>query len=249
MQMKKSTVVPFAFFILIASCRSSFQSQSIQYKDYRVTSSDKIDSTYISFLKPFKDSVNSVMNTILAEAETTLQKKQPESELGNFMTDALFKMSQKKFSDKVDAAFLNYNGIRSSSLERGPVTVGKIFELMPFDNIINMQKLKGNILQQFLDHIAAEGGWPVSGLTMKISNKKAMDVLVQGKPIDQDKYYNIVNSDYITNGGDNCVMLKTVPVISSGYLVRDALIEYVTQQGSEGKKINAVIENRVVHVN
>ncbi|MGN6493422.1 MAG: 5'-nucleotidase C-terminal domain-containing protein [Agriterribacter sp.] len=245
--MKKSTSAPFLFFILIASCQSSFQSQSIQYKDYLVTSSDKIDSSYISFLKPYKDSVNNVMNTILAEAETTLPKKQPEGELGNFMTDALLKMSQEKFSEPVDAAFLNYNGIRLPALEKGSITVGKIFELMPFDNVINMQKLKGNILQQFLDHIAALGGWPVSGLVMKISNKKATHVLIQGKPLDQDKYYNIVNSDYITNGGDNCVMLKTIPVITTGYLVRDALITYVTRQGREGKKINAVIENRVVY--
>lgn len=245
--MKKSISVPILVFIFIVSCRPSYQSQSIQYKDYRLTSSEKIDSTYLGFLKPYQDSVNSTMNLILAEADTTLFKKQPEGELGNFLTDALLAMSRKQFDQHVDAAFLNYGGIRSPYLAKGDITVGKIFELMPFDNLVTMQKLKGNILQEFLDHTAAAGGWPVSGLTMRIVNKKATEVLIDGKPLDQDKFYNIVNSDYITNGGDNCAMLRNIPVVSTGYLVRDAFIDYIRQQHKEGKKIHAVTENRVTN--
>ncbi|MBX3255886.1 MAG: 5'-nucleotidase C-terminal domain-containing protein [Chitinophagaceae bacterium] len=245
--MKKSNAVPVLLFIFIASCQPSYQSLSVQYKDYRITNSEEIDSSYIVFLEPYKDSVNSTMNIILGEAETTLQKKQPEGELGNFLADALLVMSRKKMGKAVDAAFLNYNGIRSSGLAQGNITVGKIFELMPFDNVINMQQLKGDVLQQFLDHTAALGGWPVSGLTMKIKDNRATDVQIQGQPIDHDKYYNIVNSDYITNGGDNCVMLKNIPVESTGYLVRDAFMEYIQQEQQGGKKINAAIENRVTY--
>ncbi|MBX2925785.1 MAG: 5'-nucleotidase C-terminal domain-containing protein [Chitinophagaceae bacterium] len=243
--MKRNDSVLVLLFIFLASCYSSYQPHSVQYKDYRITYPERIDSTFVDFLKPYRDSVNSTMNIVLAEAEATLQKKRPEGELGNFLADALLSVSQQQFNEPVDAAFVNYGGIRSASLAKGDITIGKVYELMPFDNVVTLQRLKGNVLQEFLDHVAALGGWPVSGLTMKIKGKQAVDVLIKGTPLDKNKVYNIVNSDYIANGGDNCVMLRNIPVVSTGYLMRDAFIEYIKQQHRNGKKINAVIENRV----
>jgi 2',3'-cyclic-nucleotide 2'-phosphodiesterase (5'-nucleotidase family) len=72
-------------------------------------------------------------------------------------------------------------------------------------------------------------------------------VQVGGQPLDPEKLYTIANSDFIANGGDNADMLRPVPQITNGYLMRDAIIDYIAWLNSQGKKITATIENRVNH--
>jgi len=64
------------------------------------------------------------------------------------MADAIKTMAEMKFQKKIDAAFVNFGGIRSY-LPKGDVTVGKIFELMPFDNLVVLQEIKGDKLKSF----------------------------------------------------------------------------------------------------
>jgi hypothetical protein len=61
--------------------------------------------------------------------------------------------------------------------------------------------------------------------------------------------YTIANSDYVANGGSNCDMLKSIPKQDMGYLLRDAIIEYISTISQQGKPIEAKIENRVRNVN
>jgi 2',3'-cyclic-nucleotide 2'-phosphodiesterase (5'-nucleotidase family) len=70
---------------------------------------------------------------------------------------------------------------------------------------------------------------------------------VGGQPLDTEKIYTIANSDFIANGGDNADMLRPVPQITNGYLMRDAIIDYISWLKSQGKNITATIENRVTN--
>ena len=233
---------------LIISCNTSYQARSLSYHDYRITTAQARDTIVGSVMKPYSDSVNKSMNDIIGIADIALEKKSPEGTLGNFMVDAFYIMAKETFNAPVDVAFLNYGGLRLPQLPAGNVTRGKIFELMPFDNILVLQKLKGSELQQFLDLIAARGGWPVAGLTMQIRDKKAVNVMVGGKPLDPNAVYGVVNSDFVANGGDNAEQLKALPRETKGYLMRDALFDYINKLKREGKNITARIENRVTNV-
>ena len=242
------------FFTSLLSCHSVYQSQSLQYKTYRINDSEQKDPSLLSLIKPYGDSVNKNMNDIIGFAEITLEKKKPEGSLGNFMVDAFFSMAEEKYNTHVDVAFMNDGGIRLDQLAAGPVTRGKIFEVMPFDNILIIQKLKGDVLQQFLDLIASQGGWPVAGIIMQIKDppagqegKKAINVMVGGQPLDLNKIYTTVNSDFIANGGGNAEMLRQIPQINNGYLLRDALFDYIKKLKSAGKNISAKEENRVTN--
>jgi 2',3'-cyclic-nucleotide 2'-phosphodiesterase (5'-nucleotidase family) len=198
-------------------------------------------------LMPYKDSLDKSMNEVIGFSIHGLFKKQPESPLGNFMADAIKTMAEKKFNKKIDAAFVNFGGIRSY-IPKGDITIGKIFELMPFDNLIVLQELKGVKLKSFLDRVCEKGGWPVSkGITYAIKDKAAIDILINGNAIDNNATYIIANSDYIANGGDNCDMLKNIPKQNINYLMRDALIEYTKMLTQESKPIDVKIENRVVY--
>jgi len=198
-------------------------------------------------LMPYANDINATMNKVIGTSAGNYNNNRPESEIGNFMADAYKAMAEEKFGRKVDAGFMNAGGVRSY-LSKGNITVGKIFEIMPFDNILVIQELKGTVLQAYLDKMAEDGGWPVSkGVTMVIRNKKATEVKINGKPLDPNTVYVVAHSDYIANGGSDCDMLRPIPQINRGYLMRDAIIDYIAIFTREGKTVQPTIENRVTN--
>jgi 2',3'-cyclic-nucleotide 2'-phosphodiesterase (5'-nucleotidase family) len=247
MQKTHLTTLFFLVAVLAISCSTSYQSQTLQYKTYRINPSEEKDISVSQLIQPYGDSVNRSMNNVIGFADKTLDKNVLECTLGNFMVDAFFTMAQEKYNMKADAAFLNYGGIRLTQLPAGNVTNGKIFELMPFDNLLILQKLKGDVVQQLLNLIASQGGWPVAGITMQIKDKKAVNVMIGGKPLDLNAVYVTVNSDFVANGGGDAEMLRSIPQITNGYLMRDAIIDYIKKRKSEGKNISANIENRITN--
>lgn len=232
--------------LLILTSAINAQNIGVSFGGYRIGQDTKKDTGLLVLLAGYKDSINKTMNTVLGFSTNGLTKRQPESGLGNFMTDAMRIMAEKKFGKHVDAAFVNYGGIRSY-LPKGDVTVGNIFELMPFDNLIVLQAIRGDTLQSFLNVIAEKNGWPISGITMGISNKKAVNILVDGKALDTAAIYIIANSDYIANGGDDIKMLKKIPQINKGYVFRDALIAYTKLLTEQGQSIDFKPEKRIVY--
>src|SRR5689334_2269438 len=87
-----------ALLCFILSCNTSYQSQSLQYKTYRISGTGPQDAELTTVIKPYSDSVNKSMNDIVGFAEKTLEKKAPEGSLGNFMVDAFFIMAKEKYN-------------------------------------------------------------------------------------------------------------------------------------------------------
>ena len=253
--MRRITKLFFTVFFSIffsVSCKTIYQPQAVKYIDYRLNQSNQPNSSLVKLLQPYADSVNKSMNDIIAVAETELEKKQPEGTLGNIMADAMLAKAKQVYGTTVDASFINSGGIRLPAIPVGNITRGKIFELAPFDNAIVLQKLSGKILQEFLNHISGRGGWPAAGISWQIKNlpagqagKTAVNVLINDMPIDETANYTIAMVDYVANGGDDCSMLRLLPQISKGYILRDAIIEYLSNINKQGKKISSKIEKRV----
>ncbi len=233
--------------LLLASCKTYYQPSSVQYSDYRISAPAAPGNEISALLKPYADSVNRTMNDVIVTSTVLLEKKQPEGNLGNLLADAMRARAAENYRQPVDAAFVNYGGIRLPSISAGAITRGKIYELSPFDNVIVLLRLKGALLQTFLDHIASRGGWPVSGMQMVIKNKKATGVVIGGRALDPETTYSIAVVDYVANGGDNCEMLKSLPQLNNGYLFRDAVMEYLSALQRSGKTVDAVAEKRVTH--
>ncbi len=246
--MKKYSFSIFLLFLLLAgefACHTPYRSAKLEYSNYRLTPETNKDSSAIALLKPYSDEVARTMNDVVGTVSVTLEKAQPECSLGDFMADAYLAMAREKFKTKVDGAMMNYGGIRLTQLPAGTVTRGKIFELMPFDNLLVLQRLSGSQLQQVLDLIAARNGWPLAGITMDIKDKKAINVMVGGAALDPAATYTIVNSDFVANGGDDAAILKSLPQQNIGYLMRDALFDYINTFKQAGKPITAPPQNRV----
>jgi len=229
------------------SCTRYFRPASLGYTNYQVKADQPADTTLSALLLPYSDSVNKSMNEVVGVSDVILEKKRPECTMGNFMTDAMLEMARQKFGRRVDVAFVNYGGMRLTQVAAGELTRGKIFEMMPFENMLILQEIKGSVLQEFLDHLAAWDGWPVAGMTMQIKDKKAVNVLIAGKPLDPSAVYVVANSDYVANGGDGLTFLRNISQQNIGYLVRDSFFDYIKWLKAQGKNITAKIENRVTH--
>lgn len=243
--MKKGTPIILLFAIVLAACTTTYNPQSVEWSDYRVKQQPVTDSSILKLLAPYSASLNATMNEVIANVAIKLEKKQPEGTLGNVLADAMLQQAQKKFGQHVDASFMNYGGIRLTEITPGPLTRGKLFELSPFDNTLVLMTVTGDVLKQFLDRIAASGGWPVSGLQMQVTDKKPVQINIGGKPLDLNAKYTIALPDYVANGGDNMLMLKVLPKQDRGFILRDELQEYFTQLQKEGKSITSSIEGRI----
>lgn len=235
--------------ILISSCHRSYV--PVQYQpaarkvDSLATASGRVDS----IIQLYKVELDKEMNVVIGYADTTLTKAQPESDLGSWMCDMVLTKSHDYYKDSIDFTFLNHGGIRLPSLAKGDITIGKMIELMPFENRIVVMQLKGSTIDSLFNHIASKGGWHVSkGTSYKISNGKAIDVVINGKLLELNKTYTLAVSDYLAQGGDNCTMLIGLPYIDTRVTLRDALIQGLKEATARGEHVRSIIEGRVVKV-
>ena len=196
--------------------------------------------------KAYVDSADT--SKIIGFAIMPLYKKQPESPLGNLMADCMKVYAEKIYSKSVDAAFVNFSGMRAY-IPKGDITIGTVYKVMPYDNKIVLLSIQGNVFKQFLDHQASFGGWPCAGISMAIKDKQAANILINNQPLDEAKIYTIAVADYIAKGGNQCTMLKGLPQLNKNYLFRTALIDYIVAFTKAGKPVTAAIENRIVYIN
>ncbi|WP_170971142.1 5'-nucleotidase C-terminal domain-containing protein [Ilyomonas limi] len=197
-------------------------------------------------LNAYADSTDT--SKVIGFAIAPLYKKQPESPLGNLMADCMKLYAEKLYNKNVDAAFVNFSGMRAY-IPKGDITIGTIFKVMPYDNKIVLLSIQGNIFRQFLDHQASLGGWPCSGISMTIKDKQAIDIQINNQPLEDTKTYTVAVADYIANGGNQCTMFKGLLQLNKNHLFRTALIDYIASFTKAGKPVTATIENRIVYRN
>lgn len=238
------------FALLSVSCKRHFSVQNNQYQQYGIDLADAVDSTILNYYMPYKHRMEAEMSRVIGESERELTKPStPETLIGNFYADAILSEAIK-----VDPAIqfsmpTTKGGIRNS-LPKGRLTVENMFELMPFENELVRLKLSGGGVQKLTEFVAASGGQPVAGITMKVRDKKPYDVRIAGKPFDITQSYIVITSDYLANSGDDqAVFANPLERRNINKKVRDALIDYVAGQTKLGKKINTQLDGRVTVTN
>ena len=235
------------FSSLFVACSTNYHVVKSNRTEYPISNDVKADSAVIRKYLPYKLKMDSQMNAVLGYSATALSKKSAggESLLGNFFADAAL-YEARKIDPAIDFAIPSTNGGLRNDLPLGAISLANVFELMPFENEIIVFNLKGEDVQSLLNFIAASGGQPISGISLKIKDKKPADVLIGGKPFDITKNYNVATSDYIAGGGDGLNSFKT-PLSSKilGLKVRDALILFIKEKQATGEKISSTLDRRV----
>ncbi len=218
-------------------------------KYYPLDGKSNADNSVESMIKPYRDSLSKEMDVVIGEAMMDMEKAKPESTLGNWVADAIWDRGKAYSAKEVDFCVVNHGGVRIPSLPKGDVSVGKIYELMPFDNMLTVVELDGNTTMQFMQHISNNGGWPISkGVALKMTKEGILlKATINGQKIDRNRTYRIVMSDYIANGGDKCSFLIGQPREELGVFFRDGLIDYVKTQTEQNNKLQSSIEGRVTY--
>jgi len=230
---------------LLASCSPRpLYVQEHQAQQYKIGREAPSDSSLKAMLQPYKRGVDTQMRVIIGRTDIPLTKAQPESTLGNFLADAMLVAGQR-IDPEVVAAIGNYGGIRLPYIAPGPITRGKVYELMPFDNMLIIIEIPGAVLQQFCDAIAARKGWPLSGISFIIKDKKAVDIHIAGAALNPGLVYKIAVNDYNARGGDNCDFLQRLKKQTTTVFLRDAMMDYIAALELEGRPLHPVLQNRI----
>lgn len=216
--------------IVISSCNRTLSwqyNQKVDYTRYQMDTTSAIDSGIYRIILPYKNQISTAMQEVLATNTYELKKQSPENTLGYFVTDAMLWYAQKQ-NLNADFAIVNSGGLRIPSLSAGPITQGRIFELMPFDNVVVVLELDSALCQKVLNTAAYKGGWAVSGVSYSIakdSTARDISIFKNAKP-----KYRVIISDYLANGGDKMSYLKGIAQENTGIMIRDLLIGYCKSQ-------------------
>ena len=177
-----------------------------------------------------------IFDEVIGQAEKDLPKvSKSEMALGNWITDVTLAAAPG-----ADFAFQNEGGVRTS-IDKGDITVGDIFTVMPFDNEVVTMELTGEDIYALLEQGVSgqKGNIQVSGLkfTYDPNQPEYSRVLsateLDGTPIDRNKTYTIATNDFLAGGQDGYVTFNNGTNLQNTHiLVRDAMIDDLKANGT-----------------
>jgi 5'-nucleotidase/2',3'-cyclic-nucleotide 2'-phosphodiesterase/3'-nucleotidase len=200
------------------------------------------NSDYLKWLDSFKDQYAERMGRIIGTSSMRMavtKAESSETELGDYVCDALRQASG------ADVALLPA-GTFHAGFPEGPVTLGDVYNVLPYDQYAEVLTVSGKQLKAALDDGAGQIGRPgfpqLSGLSMGIYNGKAYNVRIGDRDLDPAATYKVATSDQAAVGGSGYSSLGIVD--DTRYLGR-LLRTIVVKQMSSGQPIRAQLSSRV----
>lgn len=195
-----------------------------------------------------QEEIAPVKNKVLGQAVNEMHhEKFTHSVLGQWVTDSM------RHRVKADIAFENGGGLRTS-ISAGTITLGKLYQVVPFDNTLITVDLTGQQVMAVLEHGIYNkqiGMLQFSGLIVEYDEslpdgkKLAKVTLNDGSNLSLTKTYKVVTNDFLAQGGDGFTMFSQGKHQSDTQIpLRDCLIEAITKT----KIINATVDSRFKEV-
>lgn len=160
------------------------------------------DSEIIAILDAYRPGIEKIMGKPIAVVKDTLRFSQPEGALGNMAADALRYRAALELRKFVHLGLIGESSFKTYFIP-GTLTLGDVYEFMPYENHLVILELKGDKLIELIDQVATVGGAPVSGARFRIDeNNRARGLLVNAEVVDPHKNYLVATSSWVANGGD-----------------------------------------------
>lgn len=242
--------VTFVTIVLFLSCSKDYKTTRIEGKNIGISNEYPFNSPIETFIKPYREHINKDLDSILAYNPETLDKSKGEwqTTIGNFMADVCFQRAsfifKSRYNKNIDICLLNQGGIRSI-IPKGNITTRTAFEVMPFENNLQVIALKGEQINEMVHfYIQDKKPHPLSGLKIYLdSDLKIQSILVANEPLDVSKTYYVATSDYLVNGGDNMTFFqKNEGLYDLDYKIRNVLIDYF----KEIDTLNVSTDQRII---
>ncbi len=179
----------------------------------------KPDEAVLARIKELGAPIEELKAKVVAESAAPIDGSREtcrakECAMGNLIADAMLERTKDQ---GVTIAIQNGGGIRAS-IDAGPVTMGEVLTVLPFQNTVATFQLSGADLVSSLEGGVSEiaegkGKFPqVAGLRYTLDASKApnggrvsnVEVMENGAfaPIDPARTYTVVTNNYVRGGGD-----------------------------------------------
>lgn len=169
-----------------------------------------------------------------------------ECEMGNLVADA---MLERVKDQGIDIAIANGGGLRAS-IDEGPVTMGEVYTVLPFQNTLATFRLSGKDVLAALENGASQyeeaaGRFAqVAGLKYTVDpdaepGSRISDVMVrrdQGwAPLDPSATYGVVSNNYMRGGGDGYQVFaaNASDAYDFGPDLAEVLADYLASRGAD----------------
>ncbi len=188
--------------------------------------------------------LDEIRNRVVAEAAVPIGGdrevcRSKECSMGSLIADA---MLDRVKDQGIEIAIQNGGGIRAS-IDAGPVTMGEVLTVLPFQNTLSTFQVTGATVIEALENGVSQveegaGRFPqVAGMTFAFDpsaepGSRISDVMVGGAPIEMDKLYGVVSNNYVRNGGDGYAMFKDAEnAYDFGPDLADVTAEFLAAKG------------------
>ncbi|MDD9726356.1 bifunctional metallophosphatase/5'-nucleotidase [Roseovarius sp. SK2] len=200
------------------------------------------DAEIVSRIQEAAKPLDEIRNKVVAEAADAISGDRDacragECAMGNAVAEA---MLARVADQGVEIALMNGGGVRAS-IDAGPITMGEVLTVLPFQNTLSTFRIDGATLKEALENGVSQfgegaGRFPqVAGMTFVFDSSaevgsRITEVTVGGEPLDPERDYLAVSNDYLRNGGDGYSMLRdATDAYDFGPDVAEVLAEYLAQ--------------------
>lgn len=218
---------------------------------------ESLDKNIIAFIEPYKAQVDSINSRVIAHNLINLDNSDRNGGLANLTADIAFDYGLHKADSlrlslpdfpSLDFAFMNVGGIRMS-LPEGDITEGRILSTYPFSNHLVLASVKGADLLEALKVAAKKGGESLSNHVRVLTDPEGnvLEVLINGYPLDPDRYYNYATIDYVVEGNDDLTSLANSKLLWRDEVeVAAPILNYFERMGKLGITIDPDTRKRFV---
>ncbi|QIE45113.1 multifunctional 2',3'-cyclic-nucleotide 2'-phosphodiesterase/5'-nucleotidase/3'-nucleotidase [Pseudohalocynthiibacter aestuariivivens] len=187
--------------------------------------------------------LEAIRNKVVAETSSAIGGdrdtcRSGPCEMGIAVAEA---MLERVRDQGIEIALQNGGGVRAG-IDAGPVTMGEVLTVLPFQNTLSTFRVTGAEVRAALENGLSQveegaGRFPqVAGMSVTYDpsaapGNRVREVTVAGVALDPDRLYGMVSNNYLRNGGDGYSVLKDArDPYDYGPDVADVLAEYLAQR-------------------
>ncbi|MBO5769192.1 MAG: 5'-nucleotidase C-terminal domain-containing protein [Bacteroidales bacterium] len=240
----------FSYFIIFLCISLFADAQS----SYRLISSERIsvddsydahrDASLRRYLAPYQALLDRDLHTVLANATASLQAGDPAGALNFWMVDALFRQMSEHCDEPIDMAVVNNHAFRKA-LPEGPITMGDMYECIPFENEVVVLKMKASDVMSLMKTIARRGTESFANASIEVKDGRLDKLTINGKAWDKDRVYTIVTIDYLAQGsGGMTAFRRALDTRYTKLFFRPLVCREMENLSLEGKLIRPYVDER-----
>ncbi len=201
------------------------------------------DNKLVQKISEYARRIDKIKGRVIGEATCRLLRPFGEStNLGNLVADIMKEITTAEIS-------LQNSGSIRSEIPKGPITVGMIYDFLPFDNDIILMELKGKDILTIVKKAMARkrGLLQISGgkYSYHVNSKEEWifdSMEINGKPVDENKSYRIATNDFMAGGGSGLSEFKNGINLENSGRLRQVVSNYIEDM----KQISGSDEVRII---